>query len=102
MPDRAMKKKRKRRFYEILAAICEVPGEVVGKIPVFLMRGREELEITGARSIREYSRERIVLWMGDGLFTVVGNNLELTDFEEAVLYVRGEIGCLYFEGENVC
>ena len=83
--------RRKRKFYEILAEVCEVPADAVSKSPVFVLRGKHELEISGCTGIKEYTGERIVLKMKNDTFTVIGDNLELTDFLENVLYIRGNI-----------
>ncbi len=102
MPKKQTKRTRRRPWAELMSEFWEVPGEVSAPIPVFLMRGRYELEITGARGIREYGQERIVLRMGKGLCVVTGKELELTDFQEAVLYVRGKIDRLSFEEAEEC
>lgn len=96
MPDNTMRKARKRRFYEILAAICEVPEEAVGRIPVFVLRGRHEAEIMGCSGIREYGDERIVLALEKEFVTITGDALELTDFRDRALYIRGNIAALTF------
>ena len=102
MPKKQGKRTTRRSWAEIMSELWEVPGEVSAPVPVFLMRGRYELEITGARGIRDYGQEKIVLRVGKGLCVVTGRELELTDFREAVLYVRGKIDCISFEEAEKC
>jgi len=104
LPDKSMKKRRRRKIYEIIAAMCEISSDVVGKIPVFVLRGKHEMEVTGCVGVREYTEEKIILSIGKELFTVSGDSLELTDFREDVLYIRGNIAAMYFgtEDESSC
>lgn len=105
MPDKAIGKRRKRKLYEIIAAMCEMPEDVVGNIPVFVLRGRHEMEVTGCTGVREYRDEKIILAVGRELFTIKGEQLELTDFCDHVLYIRGTISDMRFgigEEETLC
>ena len=102
MPKKQTKRTRRRPWAELMSDLWEVPGEVSADLPVFLIRGRYELEISGAQGVREYDREKIVLRMRKGICVVTGKELELTDFREAVLYVRGRIDVLSFEEADVC
>ena len=92
------KKKRREHIYEKVARFLEVPQELVANVPVFVIRGRHEIEISGCSGITEYSDDVIVLTVGRDKFTVRGNCLELADFRDCVLYVRGNIDSAAFEG----
>lgn len=96
LPDKTIRKLRKRKLYEIIAAMCEVPEDVVGSIPVFVLRGQHEMEVTGCSGVREYSEKTIILALGKELFTITGDALELTDFRDNVLYIRGNIAQMRF------
>ena len=89
-----------RKFGEIIAEICEVPAETVCHIPVFVLRGRHELEMTGCTGVLEYSHEKIVLAAGEDKLTVRGRLLEIRDLYERVLYIGGEIASLEFGCEE--
>lgn len=98
-------KQRKKKLYERIAALCEVPEDAVGNIPVFVIRGRHEIEVSGCSGVREYSDSRIVLSVGRESFTVTGDLLVLTDFRDNTLYVQGNIDSAYFgigEGDSSC
>ena len=92
------KKRRRAHVYEKVAHFLEVPQELVANVPVFVIRGRHEIEISGCSGITEYSDELIVLSVGRDKFTVRGKHLELADFSDSVLYVRGNIDSVAFEG----
>lgn len=85
-------------MYEKVARFLEVPQELVSGVPVFVIRGRHEIEISGCSGITEYSDDVIVLTVGRDRFTVKGTCLELADFRDSVLYVRGNIDSAAFEG----
>ena len=93
------REKRRRKLYEILADLCEVPPETVTDIPVFVLRGKHELEIEGCTGVREYTAGRIVLAVKKELFTVTGEKLELTDFSGDTLYIRGVISGMKYGSE---
>lgn len=94
-------KQRKKKLYERFAALCEVPEEFVADIPVFILRGRHEIEVAGCSGVREYSDGRIILSAGKERFTVTGDHLVLTDFRDNVLFIRGNIGGTFFgDGEE--
>ena len=100
------KNERQKKLYEILAAFCEVPQDVVADVSVFVIRGTHEIEISGCTGILTYDSEQIVLSVGKGKerFRILGDALMLSDFRDRVLYVRGNIRSASFgtETEGVC
>lgn len=95
------KNERPKKLYEILAEFFEVPQDIVRDIPVFTIRGKHEIEITGCTGILTYDSRRIVLSIGKGeCFCVTGDSLLLSDFREKVLYVRGNIHTASFDVET--
>ena len=68
-------------------------------MPLFILRGKHEIEVEGCTGILEYEGEKITLAVGRDRFTVRGSRLCLEDFSEGVLYVRGDIASASFEGE---
>ena len=100
------KNERQKKLYEILAAFCEVPQDVVADVPVFVIRGTHEIEISGCTGILTYDSGQIVLSVGKGKerFRILGDALMLSDFRDRVLYVRGNIRSASFgaETEGVC
>ena len=84
-------RKRRQKLYEKIAMFCEVTQESIAKIPVFVLRGKHELEVEGCDGILEYTSSRIVLSVGKEKFTVVGDMLVLSDFNDNLLYIRGNI-----------
>lgn len=94
-------KQRKKKLYERIATLCEVPEEFVANIPVFILRGRHEIEVAGCYGVREYSDTKIILSIGKECFAVSGDNLVLTDFRDNVLFIKGNIdGAFFCEEEN--
>ncbi len=89
-------RKRRRKLYEKISAFLEIPQESVADIPVFVLRGRHELEAEGCTGVLEYEAERIILALAKGRITVLGNMLELSDFSDRHLCVRGNIESVSF------
>ena len=85
------KNERPKKLYEILAAFCEIPQDVLAAVPVFTIRGQHEIEISGCTGILTYDSRCIVLAVGKEHFCIRGESLLLSDFREGVLYVRGNI-----------
>lgn len=94
--NRKKYKNRRRRLYERLADFCEVPADMVSNVPVFVIRGHHEIEISGCGGILEYNDRRVILKVGRDKFTVTGESLALSDFRENVLFVRGNINSASF------
>ena len=82
MPNEIVKK---------LSDLMSLPLEVMTGIPVFTLRGREELEADGCTGILEYTPTRVVLAVKRDKVTIAGEELTLTDFRNTVLTVRGRI-----------
>ena len=90
MPDNIAKK---------LSDLMALPVDVMTTIPVYTLRGREELEADGCTGILEYGEERVVLEVRGERVTVTGKNLMLLEFRGTSLTVRGRIAAVQF-GED--
>ena len=90
----------RRKIGEAAAEIFEVPAETVCRIPVFVLRGRHELEIIGCTGILEYTQEKIILSAGEEKLSVIGKQLEIGDLYETVLYIRGCVDALRYGDEE--
>ena len=76
-------------------------GDMLARIPVYVVRGSREVEIWGCAGILEYGSSEVRLAMERGTAAVRGTELTLEDFEDGVLTVRGLIEGLSFgEEEN--
>ena len=75
-------------------------GEMLARIPVYVIRGAREAEIWGCAGILEYGSSQVRLSMERGTATVTGEDLTLEDFEDGVLTVRGMIAGLSFGEEG--
>ena len=82
MPNEIVKK---------LSDLMSLPLEVMSGIPVFTLRGQEELEADGCTGILEYTPTRVVLAVKREKVMITGEELTLTDFRNTVLTVRGRI-----------
>lgn len=85
------KRKHRHPFAQAMARFTELPVEALCRIPVFTVKGREEVEITGCRGILDYSDERVIVKTAEDVCTVTGGGLILSDFHNDVLLVRGQI-----------
>ncbi len=87
MPDNIAKK---------LSDLMALPVDVLTTIPVYTLRGREELEADGCTGILEYGEGRVVLDVKGERVTITGDNLMLTEFRGTSLTVRGKIVSVQF------
>ncbi len=94
------KKNCRHRLAEAMSRFTELPVEAMCNIPLFCLKGREEVEITGCRGILHYEEERVVVKTCGGPFTVTGKRLILSDFHRDVLLVRGVIDGVRFDTED--
>ena len=95
------KNERPKKLYEILAAFCEMPQDIFAGLPVYTIRGRHEIEISGCTGILTYDSRCIVLSVGRESLYISGDALMLSDFCDNILYVRGNIRSVSFEkGED--
>ncbi len=86
------------KFAKKLSDLMSLPVDVITSIPVYTLRGREELEADGCTGILEYSDVRVVLDVKGERVTVTGEGLMLTEFQGSALTVRGRI-CAVHLGE---
>ncbi len=87
----------KMSFSERLAGMFEVPREAISGCPIFIIRGRSEIEVSSCSGILEYSAKEVRLLLGGGdTVVILGENLILSDFRENTIYVRGHINSLGF------
>ena len=84
-------KNRRRRLYEIVSEVTEMPADAVSSVPTFVIRGLHEVEADGCDGILEFSENRVTLEVGERRVTVTGNSITLSDFSDGVLFVRGNI-----------
>ena len=90
MPDNIAKK---------LSDLMALPVDVITSIPVYTLRGREELEADGCTGILEYTDGKVVLDVKGERVTVTGKELLQTEFRGTSLSVRGKISAVRF-GED--
>ncbi|MBQ2726409.1 MAG: YabP/YqfC family sporulation protein [Clostridia bacterium] len=83
-----------------LSELLSLPVDVISGIPVFTVRGREELEVDGCTGILVYEADRVVLSVKGQRMTVKGEKLRLEDFRDTTLTVRGRIVSLSFGEED--
>ena len=86
--------------WQAAAELLGAEGDLLARIPVFVVRGNREIEVKGCAGILEYDGERIALEMDGEICVVTGHGLTLGDFSEGFLCVRGEIGSLRFAEEE--
>lgn len=96
-----MRKKRGMRpLWQTAERLTGAEGEMLARIPVFVIRGMREVETSGCAGILEYGPERVVLALERGVCAVRGRGLTLEDFEEGTLFIRGEIDGINFDGDG--
>ena len=89
---------RRRKLYEVISQVTEIPADAVSSVPTLVIRGLHEMEIDGCVGILEYTDTKVVLSCTFGplgknrRITVDGTMLTLSDFSDNVLFIRGNIG----------
>ena len=89
-----------RPLWQTAAEAMGAEGDMLGRIPVVVVRGMREAEIFGCAGILEYGWERVTLAMEGSLLTVTGEGLTLEDFQDGTLFVRGVIHAVIFGEEE--
>lgn len=91
------------RLAEAVSRFTELPVEALCNLPLFYIKGREEVEITGCRGILSYDEGKVIVKTCGIPCTVMGAGLILSDFHNDVLVVRGRIdGVLLTEETGDC
>jgi len=86
-----MRKNNRYRLAAFFSRTMELPLEGFCEIPVFCIRGRNEVELSGCTGVLEYEETRVVIKTTDGVCTMHGKGLILSDFHNDLLRVRGRI-----------
>ena len=94
------RRKKSHRLAEAVSRITEFPMESICSVPVFCIKGRNEVEITGCRGVLEYDETKVVVKTCGDVFTVLGSRLILSDFHNDVLLVRGRIDTVCLTTDN--
>ena len=97
---RNTEKTARKPAWQTVSDLTGAEGDLIARIPVFVVRGNREIEVEGCAGILEYDGERIVLETGAETCVVSGRGLTLGDFEDGFLRVRGEIGSICFAPEE--
>lgn len=87
-------------MHEKLSRLFEVPQESISSVPIFEIKGKNEVSVSGCTGILEYNEDRIVLALSDGALEVLGRSLLLCDFRDNELSVRGDIKSASFVDRN--
>ena len=98
--------KRKRRFEgklgEIIGEMFEMPSAAVyGGVSLTLTDGRE-VYVTGCRAILSYSGEYIEVETGLGKIGIVGEELDISNYTDSEITVRGAIKSVSMQEDDKC
>ncbi len=91
------RKPKRHRLAGVVSRVTEFPLEAVCTVPVFCIKGRCEVEVTGCCGVLEYDECKVVIKTRDEIFCVTGGNLILSNFHNDVLLVRGRIDTVCLE-----
>jgi len=95
-----MRKKHTHKIAAALSRATEFPMESMCPIPLFVLKGSEEAEVSGCLGILEYDDTRVVIKTAENVITVEGRRLILSGFHNDTLRIRGRISAVYTEGEE--
>lgn len=84
-----------------LTAAVNLPPQLSPGTPLVEMIGRNTLILTHHKGLTEYTAQKICAKSSEGLLTVTGNGLTLTQMNAERLTVSGKIdGVIYTEGKQ--
>jgi len=92
----AKKTNRHASIHEKLAKLTEIPDEILsGESSVYVI-GTRKAEITGCRSVLEYTASSIIFRTKEGTISMCGTEMEICSLLNDQITVRGEISALHF------
>lgn len=85
---------RTHKIAKGLSALTGVPPEGFCDMPTLLCRSNMEIQVEGCRAILAYSDTEIQLDLREMCLTIVGTELQMSDFHGRYLTIGGKItGC---------
>lgn len=71
---------------------AQIPPSAVGAESRVELNGGREVILEGCESVLEYTSERVVIRMCDGVISLVGSGLEMANYGEHTVTVSGKLG----------
>jgi len=94
-----MSKSNSTKLRRILRAL-DLPEEADAQVPKFTMLGASDLLVENHSGILQYSEELVRLMTPEGIVRIIGHSLELTEFGNERVYLRGRIIGWAYEERN--
>ncbi len=91
-----MSKKIKKPISQRICESLDVPEGAFGRTSFVEAVGNRELTVIGCEGLRTYTDSRVVLELCDGIFCVLGKDLELRSFIDGAVTVRGIISSVHY------
>ena len=91
-----MSKKIKKPISQLICESLDVPSGALGRTSFIEAVGNRELTVIGCEGLRTYTDSRVVLELCDGVFSVIGKELELKSFLDGTVTVRGIIASVHY------
>lgn len=88
-----MKTRRSSKLKKILVG-AQIPPSAVGLESRIELNGRREVVLEGCEAVLEYSTEKAVMRMCDGVISVCGSELEMANYGEGTVTLSGNVSDL--------
>ncbi len=89
-----------RRFSRALANFFSLPKEAVLSLPVLTFLGREEAVIENVKKLLTYTGTSLRIQTRDGILSIAGQQLEIGQWKEQTMVVRGVFCSVGWEEET--
>lgn len=88
-----MRSRRRSAIKKILVS-AQIPPSAVGIESRIELNGRREIILEGCEAVLEYSRERAVMRMCDGVVAIGGSGLEMANYGDGTVTLSGNVSDL--------
>ena len=94
-----MIKKPRKPITQRICESLDLPEGTLGRTSFFEAAGNREITVSGCVGLRTYTDCKVVLELCDGIFSVLGRELELKSFNGGSVSIRGIILSVHYGEE---
>lgn len=86
----------KRKLIDSVSDRLEIPRDVIGNVPRITITGNGVIHIEGFLGIFQYDEQKTVIKVADGMVSVSGENIKISEITEEFIVLKGEIKTIEF------
>lgn len=88
--------RKKKPFYQVMAAQMQIPKDLSEGAVLLSVTGREEIFIENYKSILEYTNQRVLLQTKSGKLEVKGKNLHIAYYTSGEMRIKGLLESIHY------